>query len=120
MLEDCKVCSGVGKLYKKFLFYKWTNPCKACSGTGLVFSGDDHPSKKGIDGDPQKMQEVFHIMAEARDLAFEANAKGKRTFDIHDHLKKAQTLLREQDYDKALDHAKKALIRAKEIAPLKT
>ena len=53
--------------------------CRECSGTGINYDDKSKTDGANIDGDPVRMQEIFHIMADARETANAAKAADKLT-----------------------------------------
>ncbi len=102
MVKKCPKCDGEGLIQKGFWIFKKNVYCDECSGTGFDM-GDKSVVKKKvkIDGDPEKMQEIFHILAEVRRKVMIARKEGKNTFDLHKKLRKVQNLTREKKYREA-------------------
>ena len=120
-MRTCEKCEGTGLITKGIWRFKRSERCEKCSGSGEIMEFDDRdPKAEPFDGDIPRMQEIFHIMAKARKLAQDAEKKGKHTFDVHNNLKKAQRLLKENDYNGALEKAKEALALAEKFGVPKT
>ena len=116
-MKECGRCKGTGLLRKGIWIFARSEHCDRCGGSGKVMEDSDrNETGTSIDGDPMRMQQVFHVMAKARKLAQDAEKKGKRTFDVHNNLKKAQRYLREKDYDTAMEKAQEALEHAQKLS----
>ena len=60
-----------------------------------------------VDGDPAKLQEIFHIMAEARRKIEIARSRKKDVMQLNKDLRKIQALLKEKKYEEAKELALK-------------